>query len=225
MVSIRSSLSVVEALLPPSCPVCGARGAAPCAACWRELRPAPVGPVPAGLDRCRSLLSYEGAGRELIARLKYRNARSVVAWLALGMAGLVRRWVSEVGGGAAVVVTWAPTTPARRRSRGYDQAELLARAVAVELGVRCTPLLRRLPGPPQTGRSRDERRHGPAFATRAPPRRLPGLEHRGVLLVDDLLTTGATLSAAASTLRSAGPGITTVVGLTAGRTPRTGGPP
>ena len=220
------SLSVLlDALLPVSCPVCGAPGSAPCGACWRTLRPAPVGPLPSGLDRCRSLLAYEGTGRELIARLKYRNARGAVAWLAAGMAALVARWVLEVGssGGGAVVVTWAPTTAVRRRARGYDQAELLARAVAAELSLPSVALLRRLPGPPQTGRSREERRHGPAFvavAGRGPP------AVRAVVVVDDLLTTGATLSAAASALRSApfrwgddGPAI---VGLTAGRTPRQG---
>lgn len=161
-----------------------------------------------GLDRCRSLLSYEGAGRELLARLKYRNARSPVAWLAAGMAALVVRFVGGID-----VVTWAPTSDARRRARGFDQAEVLAKAVAAELGLPCVRRLRRLPGPPQTGRSRDERWHGPGFVRRAPPR----VQDLGVLLVDDLLTTGATLSSAAAALRAGG--VTTVVAVTAGRTP------
>lgn len=169
--------------------------------------------MPAGLDRCRSLLSYEGVGRELIARLKYRNARSAVAWLATGMASLVARWVADAG--IDVVVTWAPTTSARRRARGYDQAQVLASAVAAELALPCRNLLRRHPGPPQTGRSREERWHGPAFTSRGPPARTGG---GAVLLVDDLLTTGATLSSAAATLRSGSASV--VVGLTAGRTPR-----
>lgn len=210
------SLALVRSLLPVVCPVCGSpAGVAPCRSCWAALRPAPAGPVPVGLDRCRSLLSYEGVGRELLARLKYRNARGSVGWLAAGMASLV----AQV---AADVVTWAPTTAARRRARGFDQAELLARAVARELAVPCVPLLRRLPGPPQTGRSRHERWLGPAFVGRSPPwpRRCCGFER--VLLVDDLLTTGATLSAAASALRTGG--AQTVIGVTAGRTPRRGVP-
>lgn len=212
------SLAVVlRALLPVSCPVCGAVGAAPCGACWRELRPAPPGPVPAGLDRCRSLLSYEGTGRELIARLKYRNARSAVTWLAVGMASLVARWAETDVAGAAIV-TWAPTTAARRRARGYDQAELLARAVARELSLPCASRLRRLPGAPQTGRSRDERWHGPSFTSRAPPGGRSPSPLASVVLVDDLLTTGATLSSAARTLRA--DGVSTIIGLTAGRTPR-----
>ncbi|MBW3548180.1 MAG: hypothetical protein KY452_08635, partial [Actinobacteria bacterium] len=75
-------------LLPPSCGGCGRPGPAPCPTCWRALAAAPpVGPVP-GLDRCRALLRYEGAGRELLARLKYRNARSSVPFLARGMAAV-----------------------------------------------------------------------------------------------------------------------------------------
>jgi predicted amidophosphoribosyltransferase len=196
-------------LLPASCPVCGAVGASPCASCWRALRPAVPGPVPPGLDRCRSLLAYEGAGRELLARLKYRNARSSLAWLAAGMAGLVARWPIDV-------VTRAPTSSPRRRARGYDQAELLARALAAERSLPSVPLLRRVPGPPQTGRDREARRRGPAFTGRPPPRRLSS--DAAVLLVDDLLTTGATLSADATVLRANGAG--RVLGVTAGRTPR-----
>lgn len=194
-------------LLPGRCPVCERSGPAPCASCWGELRPAPPAlPTPAGLDGCRSLLRYEGAGRELLARLKYRNGRSVVPWLATGMAGLVAAVAVDV-------VTWAPTTPARRRDRGFDQAELLARAVAVRLRRPCHPLLVRGAGPPQTGRSRAERRSGPTFAVRG----VDGLAGLRVLVVDDVATSGATLTSAARALRSAG--ASGVIAVTAGRTP------
>ena len=209
MVGSGVAAMVVGTVLPPACPVCGAVGSAPCGACWAQLRPAAPGPVPAGLDRCRSLLSYEGVGRELLARLKYRNARSSLAWLASGMASLAARMVVDLD---VRHVTWAPTSGVRRRARGYDQAELLARRVAADLGLACGRRLRRLPGPPQTGRGRDERLLGPAFVGRGPP------VEGAVLLVDDLLTTGATLTAAARALRVAG--ATTVVAVTAGRTPR-----
>ncbi|MDP9070383.1 MAG: ComF family protein, partial [Actinomycetota bacterium] len=90
-------------LLPVACPVCGAIGPAPCPSCRAELRPPPALPPPGGVTSCAALLAYEGVGRELVARLKYRNARCLVPWLAAGMAALARR----AGGD---VVTWVPTT-------------------------------------------------------------------------------------------------------------------
>lgn len=228
----------VHVLWPSRCPACGASGPAPCPACWARLERAPVIPPPPGVDRIRSLFRYEGVGRDLIVRLKYGNARSVLGWLAVGMAALVR---APAAGYDAV--TWVPTTRARRRSRGFDQAEILARAVARRLRTEafvhaqaeipasaCTnveptrptakrrgrhppvaPLLTRLPGPAQTGRTRRERHEQPpAFvATRPVPAH--------VLLIDDVFTTGVTVSAAAQALKLGG--ATTVDVVTAACTP------
>jgi predicted amidophosphoribosyltransferase len=124
-----------------------------------------------------------------VARLKYRNARSSLRFLADGMAALVIAWETDA-------VTWIPTSPARRRRRGFDQGELLARAVARRIAVPCFPLLRRLPGPPQTGQPLAQRRRGPSFVARRPP-------PARVLLVDDVVTTGATAAAAVRALRQA----------------------
>lgn len=209
MPSYASPPRLLRTLFPPTCPVCGSLGAALCRSCWAGLRTAPAGALPEGLDRCRSLLSYEGTGRELLARLKYRNARSPIPWLAAAMARLVAGVVADLD---VDVVTWAPTTPGRRRARGYDQAEILARAVAHDLSLPCRRILARGPGPPQTGRNRHDRGVGPRFTCGA------GAARGAVLLVDDVLTTGATLSAAARALRAAG--AVTVVAVTAGRTPR-----
>ena len=194
-------------LIPTTCPVCWAQGPAPCARCAAELRRGPALPAPPGLDGCAALLAYEGAGRELVARLKYRNARSSLPFLARGMA--------TVAPGPVDVVTWAPTTPSRLRSRGFDQARLLARAVACELRLPCRALLRRGAGPPQTGRDAEARRAGPPFTPRRP------VHGRRVLLVDDVLTTGATVAAAARALRQAG--ATEVHVVVAARTPSTRG--
>ncbi|HEX2117821.1 MAG TPA: hypothetical protein VHF91_01440, partial [Acidimicrobiales bacterium] len=140
-------------LMPTRCPVCGAQGPAPCAGCAAELRPAPALPAPVGLDSCAALLAYDGAGRELEARLKYRNARASVPFLSRGMAALVTEQIDTSGGTPGIdIVTWAPTTPARLRARGFDQARVLARAVGRRLGVPSRALLVRRSGQAQTGR-------------------------------------------------------------------------
>jgi predicted amidophosphoribosyltransferase len=195
---------VLSALFPLVCPGCGAAGSPLCPPCAARLRPPPVASPPPGVERWWAPFAYEGVARELVARVKYRNVRAVVPWLADAMVASVPPRVRPD------VVTWAPTSRERRRRRGFDPAELLARAVARRLGARCTGLLERCPGPAQTGLPAEARRHGPRYVAR---RLLPGV----VLLVDDVATTGATLAAAAAALRAAG--ATTVVALTAARTP------
>ena len=191
-------------LLATRCPACDRAGPAPCAACVERMDPAPLPPIPPGLDDCLALLAYEGPARDVVTHLKYRNARSTAAWLAEGMARLVPA-------GAVDLVTWAPTTELRRRSRGFDHAEVLARQVGRRLGLPVAATLRRIPGPPQTGRTLLERRDGPQFLAAV------SLVGRSVALVDDVVTTGATLSSAARTLRSAG--ADHVVGLAAAHPP------
>ncbi len=198
--------------LPATCPVCARPGPAPCPGCIADLRPAPALPPPVGLTACPALVAYDGAGRELLARLKYRNARAALGWLAEGMAALVG---ADAGGEGIDVVTWAPTTTARQRRRGFDQAELLARRVARHLGRPCRRLLVRVPGPPQTGLGRGERRAGPRFSV-APG--VTGRPFRRVLVVDDVVTTGASLTAAATALLTGG--AIEVRAVAAARTPR-----
>lgn len=180
-------------------------------------------PGPELCDSCRSLLAassvvathdgvlaaapFDGVVRSAVLSLKYRNRRGVARHLATWM---VRRL--GLRRGEVDLVTWAPTSRERLTTRGFDQAELLARAVARELGVPCRRLLYRSHGAAQTGRSRAERLAGPEFRSRRASRRLR------VLLVDDVVTTGATLRAAADALRHAG--IDDVQMIAAAATPR-----
>ena len=127
----------------------------------------------------------------MVHGLKYRNRRVVARQLA---AVLVRRLPQL----PVDLVTWAPTGAVRVRRRGFDQAELLARAVARELGVPCRRLLYRSHGTVQTGADRAARLEGPSFRGRAASGGL------SVLLIDDVVTTGATLAAARRALLDAG---------------------
>lgn len=206
--------ALVEAVFPAWCPGCGRPAEPVCEACARELRPPPTVPPPPGVDRWFAPFAYDGVARELVARVKYRRARATVPWLAARMAALL---VAARGNVRIGIVTWAPTTTARRAARGFDHAELLAQAVARELRLPVRATLQRRAGPPQTGQPAARRRAGPGFDTRRVT-----LASR-VLLVDDVATTGATVAAAADALRRAG--AASVIVLTAARTPRPGAAP
>jgi ComF family protein len=206
--STRPSAGLLAAVFPLVCPGCGRRGDPLCARCAVDLRPAPVSAPPPGVDAWWAAFAYEGVAREIVARVKYRGARAALPWLADAM-------VAALPPDRGDVITWAPTSHDRRRGRGFDPAELLARAVARRLGARCVGLLDRLPGPPQTGLTGADRRLGPRLVVRT--RVPPSIVARPILLVDDVATTGATLASAATTLRAAG--ARHVVALTAARTP------
>src|SRR3954453_20889828 len=179
---------VLSMLFPSRCAACGSTGRSLCHGCRFAL--AAVGQLrtPVGVV---AAFPFDGVARELIVALKFRHRRAGAAVLATQM---VRRLQLP----PVDVVTWAPTSNRRVRGRGYDQAELIARAVAKQLGVPCVRLLYRAHGAPQTGKSRAERLVGPAFRARRPRKGLT------VLVVDDVVTTGATLLTAADALLAAG---------------------
>jgi len=198
---------VLELLVPSRCPVCRRSGASPCSRCTGRLPAPPALPPPAGVDACVAATAYSGAGRDLVHALKFRLERAPAAWVAAVVAG--RLDVATLD-----VVTWVPTSPARARRRGADHAERLARAVARAVGLPVRRLLVRGPGPPQAGRDAPARRDGPRLAA---ARRCPA----GVLVVDDVVTTGASVAAAARALRAAG--AQRVVVACAARTPTPSG--
>ena len=131
-----------------------------CPVCVAGLAPAPRVAPPPALDAWFAPFAYDGVARELVARIKYRNVRAVVPWLAACMAEAVAAGEVETA-----VIAWAPTTPVHRRTRGFDPAELLARAVARRLRRPVRGVLTRSPGPPQTGLPAAARRVGPRFTS------------------------------------------------------------
>jgi ComF family protein len=173
------------------CAGCNSRGAVLCRTCRFALIARPAPGAPEGIVVATA---YSGRVRDVLLGLKYRNRRLVVAHVA----GVLARRLGAVADGVDVV-TWAPTSAARRRRRGFDQAELVARAVAAHLGLPCRRLLERDgSAAAQTGKRRRDRLAGPRFRVH------PRAAGRRVLVVDDVVTTGATLEGAARSLRHSG---------------------
>lgn len=176
------------------CAGCDRVGAMLCRPCRFALA-APAA-MPTGGDVIAAV-PFVGRARDVLHGFKYRNRRQ----LAHHFAGLlVNRLIAEgVRPADLDVVTWAPTSRRRRHRRGFDQAEMVARRVAVQLGVPCRRLLERDGhAAAQTGLDRAARLHGPTF--RASPR----AAGRAVLLIDDVVTTGSTLRSAECALFGAG---------------------
>lgn len=193
-IAIGRALATLVA--PPLCAGCGrpcSSAEAICAACGRALERERGGrALVAGLGEVTWAARYQGVARELVAALKFGGRLR----LATVLAGALARPLAA--GPAADAIVAVPPAPARRRRRGFDPAELVAGALAAELGLPVARCLRRADGPRQVGRRRADRLASPpsVSATAPPP--------ASVLLVDDVLTTGATLAACASALRVAG---------------------
>lgn len=196
---------LLDLFFPPKCPFCGKvlDHAGICPACEKALpwteEGAGLRELPGGLQ-CAAPLWYEGKVREGLLRFKFQGARA-----AAGPLGeLVARCAAERFSGAFDVVTWVPVSRRRLRSRGYDQARLLAESACRLWEVRPEQLLQKITdNPAQSGLTEEAARRANVLGVygAAEPERIQGDR---ILLVDDICTTGATLAECARTLRDAG---------------------
>lgn len=231
---------VIEAVLPTRCSICQVVGAGVvCPSCMDKLEP--VGPDHCqrcgrqrrtsfaspdcgechgeniGVVAARSCLVYHATGRQMLADFKYNQRigvgdvllRVMQSWLKPGLPTVFRQPDLEVD-----VVVPVPLHKARLRRRKFNQAEMISARLSDQLGLRCrSGLLRRIKDTePQFGLSPQQRFKNVQGAFEVPQKLKSELKGSDVLLVDDLMTTGATLASCARALRRGGAGA--VYGLT-----------
>lgn len=227
----------LDLVLPPRCFGCGARVQAQgllCGACWRGLTflgepccrvcgyPFDVplaGQMVCGsclrrlprFDRARAVLRYDDASRRLVLALKHGDRSDGMAQFG--------RWLARAGEGLladADAIVPVPLHRWRLWRRRYNQSALLAHALSRATGVPAgvTVLVRRRATHSQGGLSRSERVRNVAGAFAVPDRHRPAVRHARIVLVDDVLTTGATAEACAAALKRAGAARVDLVALT-----------
>ena len=195
-------MKLLDLLFPPKCAFCGTllkdseQGV--CAACEKVL-PYFDGTVTGNyFDVCVAPLRYEGKVREAVHRFKFEDHPASADAFAAFVADAVRYHGLE-----ADVATFVPISCRRKRTRGYDQAQLLAEAAAKRLGLPCERLLRKITdNPAQSGLDAEARRANVLGAYEIQP----GAQIAGkrILLLDDVVTTTATLAECSRVLLTAG---------------------
>lgn len=223
----RIATSALDLLLPPRCLACGGlvgQAHSLCADCWRavsfiapplcarcgypfefdEGEGALCGVCtrdPPPWERARAAFRYDDRSRALVLAFKYRDRTDAAKAFGQWLARAGEELLAEADLLVPVPLHWT-----RLFSRRYNQAALLAQAVAKTAGVPVAPmaLKRRRRTPPQTGLDRTGRRRNMRGAFAVPVRQAGRVEGRRVVLIDDVLTTGATAGGCVAALREAG---------------------
>ena len=196
--------SVLDFLFPPKCMFCrkvlpvGQRGC--CSICEQKL----IQDLPprrgVNFTTCYAPMIYEGTVRDALIRFKFRDRPGYATELGKILADCLRENLS----GQYDIITWVPVSEKRLKQRGYDQAMLLAMAAALALDdVAVETLKKRKDTPAQSSLDgADQRRTNVIDAYEiVDPELVAG---QRILLIDDIITTGATLEEASRTLKRAG---------------------
>ncbi len=229
--------SVIRAIYPAQCVACDAQTEAEfglCGPCWRETQfigglvcdscgtPLPgedqgeviqcddCMTIARPWDRGRAALVYTGIGRRLVLRLKHGDRTDLARPASLWMARIARPLLQD-----DTVLVPVPLHWVRLARRRYNQAALLANGLGrvLERPVCADALLRPKKTKPLEGHSRDARFAALADAIVPNPRRVPIIKGKSVLLVDDVMTSGATLAASAEAVKAAGAANMSIVTL------------
>lgn len=219
--------AALDVLLPPLCLGCRTRITvhdALCPVCWRRIDfvrpplcdrlglPMPYdtgGPMvsaaavadPPDFDRARAVATFDGVMRELIHAFKFHDTHNARR--------LFGRWLAEAGHdllGDADMLVPVPLARWRLLTRRFNQAQILAAEVACIANKPVKPfaLIRTRSTPHQVGLTRAQRQRNVASVFRVPPGEVATVSGKAIVLVDDVITTGATASAAALALKRAG---------------------
>ena len=204
-------LAGFEQIVDPMCACCG-RPFASAATDGRQLLCRLCRVSFYAFDRARSFAVYDDSLSEAIVLLKYEEVTRLGGWFADRLAEIVSQAPDDW---RADMVVPVPLHLERRRERGYNQAELIARPLAKRLNLRLESrlLIRTKPRPAQLVLSRTE--HWKSVRGAYATHKSCHIDNLRVLLVDDVLTTGATLDACARALKKSGASV--ILGLTVGR--------
>lgn len=211
---MKLSIRLKDFFFPPKCPFCGSfhpyeapdGTLGPCEACQKDL-PWLIGPQSEQkvefLSLCVSPLLYQDKVKGAFHRYKFQGALNFAPSFGTLMAQCAK---DRLPLAAIDWVTWAPLSPLRRRFRGYDQARLLAQRVAELTDLPLVPTLEKVrhtrAQSSLTGDKKDRRRANVLGAYRLA--KDTDVRGKRLLLIDDVVTTGSTLSECARILRTAG---------------------